>query len=120
MLSGSSFALGIHLLLLHHHAWLALTCLSLQPYNQQLSSWYHPSFSPLSSEWRVAQLEHPQWKVLPQKPVLQELDKSLKAFGEAEGYEMIWTATSAGNLVYTSAASDVTDDLLAWISTQNP
>lgn len=54
------------------------------------------------------------------KPVLQELDKSLKAFGEAEGYEMIWTATSAGNLVYTSAASDVTDDLLAWISTQNP
>jgi outer membrane protein len=50
------------------------------------------------------------------QPVIQQLDKQLQAFGEQQGYEMIWTPTTTGNLAFASNAADVTDDLLAWIA----
>ena len=50
------------------------------------------------------------------QPVIRQLDKRLQAFGEQQGYEMIWTPTTAGNLAFASNAADVTDDLLAWIA----
>ena len=51
-------------------------------------------------------------------PVLGQLDEQLQELGKQEGFEMIWTATSSGNLVFASAAADVTDDLLAWLNTR--
>jgi hypothetical protein len=41
----------------------------------------------------------------------------MRLFGAANGYAIIWTATTAGNLAYASDAANVTDDLLDWMST---
>lgn len=54
------------------------------------------------------------------EPVWKELDAGLQAFGQAEGYAMIWTATGSGNLAYASDAANVTDDLVAWMATHPP
>jgi len=51
------------------------------------------------------------------KPVYVSLNRQMRRFGEENGYAMIWTATTAGNLAYASDAANVTDDLLSWIST---
>jgi len=53
------------------------------------------------------------------QPVYVSLNKQMRRFGEANGYAMIWTATTAGNLAYASDAANITDELLAWMST-NP
>jgi Skp family chaperone for outer membrane proteins len=47
-------------------------------------------------------------------PVTAELGDRVRAFGEAEGYAMIWT--SGPDLAYASGATDLTDDVLAWIA----
>jgi len=49
-------------------------------------------------------------------PIYADLNEQMKRFGTANGYAMIWTATTAGNLAYADDAANVTDDLLEWMS----
>jgi Skp family chaperone for outer membrane proteins len=50
-------------------------------------------------------------------PIYLSLNQQMRLFGAANGYAIIWTATTAGNLAYASDAANVTDDLLDWMST---
>ena len=46
------------------------------------------------------------------KVLLKEIDKVVKAYGEKNNYEMIFGATSTGNVVYAKEATNLTDEII--------
>ena len=49
-------------------------------------------------------------------PVYQELNGLIQDFGKKKGYDIIFNATSAGNIVYAKKGKDVSDDLIKFLS----
>ena len=49
------------------------------------------------------------------QPVYGELNSFIRDYGKEHGYDMIWGATSSGNIVYAREAVNLTEDVLKYI-----
>ena len=54
------------------------------------------------------------------QPIYNLLNTTLSAYGNLNGYKIIWGATPNGNIVYADSTVDLTDEILAYIDEHVP
>ena len=50
------------------------------------------------------------------EPVIQEVTKKVRQFGEEHGYDFIFGATASGNIVYSKKGKNITADVIEYIN----
>ena len=49
------------------------------------------------------------------QPILDELNRHMKAFGDEHGYDLIFGTVTGGNILYAQHAADLTEQVLTYI-----
>ena len=50
------------------------------------------------------------------EPVIQEVTKKLRQYGQEHGYDIIFGATTSGNIVYSKKGKNITADVIEYIN----